>query len=379
MRIIKSIFLTIFVLLSTAQVFSFQQEAKADINDCKTFPMIHWRTAPLNDIVPTDTKLSYYVTNSNPAADYSFAIKVLDKASGKIFDIATKTLTAAQAASPDTIINLNTAGDKELYALYNSSGNAVCSNGSTNSLKIIVRSNTASPDDITLNVPSSIKQGESGNISFNMKNQAGWYARLLINTGAEGCSDNDGDTACWSEKWTLTLPNNDYSNSQSWDASSSTNLGPHTIMLKVENGNTVTQKTASITVCDSSGKNCTSSSGSGSTGGGSTSTTGGVFNFSNLNKTLKWFLTGEDSSKNMANANLGDIEGIITRTTNYALDLAGVIALIIILYSAFMYATSFGEESKAEAAKKALTWSIIGMIAIIFSKAIMLFVNNALK
>lgn len=104
--------------------------------------------------------------------------------------------------------------------------------------------------------------------------------------------------------------------------------------------------------------------------------------FEKFDINLNWLLTGDKTNKapeNMANAELGKILNIIARVTSFAVDIAGVIALIMILYSAFMYATSFGEESKAEAAKKALTWSIVGIVVIIFFRVIIGIVNTSLQ
>lgn len=97
------------------------------------------------------------------------------------------------------------------------------------------------------------------------------------------------------------------------------------------------------------------------------------------NITLKDLLFGKNAASNApADASLQTIYDAVIRITNYALDLAGAIAFIMILYASIMYAIAYGEESKAETAKKTLTWSIIGMIVVIFSKAIMLLVQNAM-
>lgn len=53
---------------------------------------------------------------------------------------------------------------------------------------------------------------------------------------------------------------------------------------------------------------------------------------------------------------------VVTHATSLLLFIAGLAALLYILYGAFMYTTSFGEESKAERAKKIITNSVIGLI-----------------
>lgn len=70
-------------------------------------------------------------------------------------------------------------------------------------------------------------------------------------------------------------------------------------------------------------------------------------------------------------ANLSSVENFITRVTNLALDFAFILSVIMILYSAFLYVSSNGEESKAEAAKKTLTWSIVGFVVIFIAQLIL--------
>lgn len=99
-----------------------------------------------------------------------------------------------------------------------------------------------------------------------------------------------------------------------------------------------------------------------------------------LNKNLNWVLGGQKESRpDMANASLEQVFNIINRVTTYAIDLAGLLVFIMIIYSAIMYATAFGEESKAETAKKALTWSIVGLVVIIFFRVIINIVQKALQ
>lgn len=99
-----------------------------------------------------------------------------------------------------------------------------------------------------------------------------------------------------------------------------------------------------------------------------------------LNVNLNWILGGDRNNRpNMANASLEQVFNIINRVTTYAIDLAGLLVFAMIIYSAIMYATAFGEESKAETAKKALTWSIVGLVVIIFFRVIINIVQTALQ
>lgn len=97
-------------------------------------------------------------------------------------------------------------------------------------------------------------------------------------------------------------------------------------------------------------------------------------NAADFNKTLKDFI-GSDT----VNASLSTVQQTIIRVTNYVIDLGGVIAFIMILFSSFMYATSFGDESKAETAKKSLIWSIVGVIIVTCYAVIMRFINQSLN
>jgi len=95
-----------------------------------------------------------------------------------------------------------------------------------------------------------------------------------------------------------------------------------------------------------------------------------------LNDSLKQIIGIESPDPNKS---LGDVASAIISITNWAASLAGVLALIMILYSAFTYVTSYGDESRAETAKKTLLWSIVGMALVIFSKIILIQIYNLLK
>lgn len=99
--------------------------------------------------------------------------------------------------------------------------------------------------------------------------------------------------------------------------------------------------------------------------------------FEKFNVDLNYFLTGNKGGTitKMADANLDKIPAVIGRVITYVVSLGGVIAFIMILYSSVMYATSFGDESRAETAKKALTWAIIGIVVVTLYAVIMRIIN----
>jgi hypothetical protein len=77
--------------------------------------------------------------------------------------------------------------------------------------------------------------------------------------------------------------------------------------------------------------------------------------------------------------NLGDLNNLILEFIKLALDLAVALAFIMVLYSAFLYITSYGEEGKIKTAKDTFLWSIIGLIVIIISQLIVDMVKNQLQ
>ena len=78
-------------------------------------------------------------------------------------------------------------------------------------------------------------------------------------------------------------------------------------------------------------------------------------------------------------ANIETVMNLINRAIGIALNIAVVVGVIMILYSAFLYVSSFGEESKAETAKKTLLWSIIGTVVVALARILVNTVNNFLS
>lgn len=87
-------------------------------------------------------------------------------------------------------------------------------------------------------------------------------------------------------------------------------------------------------------------------------------------------LFGDGST--MPGADFDTVMTIIDQVMKIALEVAAMIGIIMILYSGFIYVTSFGEESKAETAKKTLLWSMIGTIVVSVAWVIVNLVDQAL-
>lgn len=77
-------------------------------------------------------------------------------------------------------------------------------------------------------------------------------------------------------------------------------------------------------------------------------------------------------------ADLDGVSQAIFVVIKIALDLAGMVGFIMILYASVLYVISFGDESKAETAKKTLLWSIIGMIAVASAWFLVYFIDISL-
>lgn len=65
-----------------------------------------------------------------------------------------------------------------------------------------------------------------------------------------------------------------------------------------------------------------------------------------------------------------DISQLIKNAIDLALYLAGALAVIYLIIGAYQYFTAFGDETKADAGKKTITWAIVGVVIIILSKII---------
>lgn len=71
-----------------------------------------------------------------------------------------------------------------------------------------------------------------------------------------------------------------------------------------------------------------------------------------------------------------DVISLLQRVIQIALSVAGFVALLYIILGAFQYFTAYGNEEKAEAGKKTLTWAIIGLIIVLVCFAIVTMVYS---
>ncbi|PIS08088.1 hypothetical protein COT78_00095 [Candidatus Berkelbacteria bacterium CG10_big_fil_rev_8_21_14_0_10_43_13] len=76
------------------------------------------------------------------------------------------------------------------------------------------------------------------------------------------------------------------------------------------------------------------------------------------------------------NKNLNSVVTFITALIDVALKTAGMLAVFILLFAAFDYATAYGDDSKAETAKKTIFWTIAGLVVIGLAYGIVIMFNN---
>lgn len=74
-------------------------------------------------------------------------------------------------------------------------------------------------------------------------------------------------------------------------------------------------------------------------------------------------------------ATLSCVPAVFRNVINAALLFAGVIALLMIIFSGFKFMTSSADPKKVEGARGTLVWAIIGLILILFAFGILNFIS----
>ena len=67
---------------------------------------------------------------------------------------------------------------------------------------------------------------------------------------------------------------------------------------------------------------------------------------------------------------------IIADLLSFAVGLSAIVAIIMIVYSGFLYITSTGEPENISKAGKALTAAIVGLIIVFLARTIIVFILN---
>ncbi|MFC1687070.1 Ig-like domain-containing protein, partial [Patescibacteria group bacterium] len=73
------------------------------------------------------------------------------------------------------------------------------------------------------------------------------------------------------------------------------------------------------------------------------------------------------------------LENTVIRIVQWALGLLALVAVIVIMYGGFIWMTAGGNEEKIAQAKKIITRAVVGLIIVLLSWAIVIFVNNAIS
>ncbi len=94
-----------------------------------------------------------------------------------------------------------------------------------------------------------------------------------------------------------------------------------------------------------------------------------------LNQITKTFAQDIDQDVTSLLHDVGGTEAELTTIMDYintviavAVNLAGIVALLMVFYATILYVTSYGDDTKIETAKKTLHWSIIGLVFVAFAK-----------
>jgi len=74
----------------------------------------------------------------------------------------------------------------------------------------------------------------------------------------------------------------------------------------------------------------------------------------------------------------GGVKQILENFLNWLLIILGLIALISFIVAGIIYLVSAGEEDTIEKAKRAMTWSIVGVIVALAGYVIVVAINTAL-
>jgi hypothetical protein len=71
-----------------------------------------------------------------------------------------------------------------------------------------------------------------------------------------------------------------------------------------------------------------------------------------------------------------DITALVDKIANFLIEVVLPIAILMILYAAFVFITAGGDETKAKKAKQVLTWAIVGIAVLLVSKSAVIIVKD---
>ncbi len=75
----------------------------------------------------------------------------------------------------------------------------------------------------------------------------------------------------------------------------------------------------------------------------------------------------------------GEVTSMVTRTIQWAIGIAGTVALIFVVGGGIFYMTSAGEPSQLQKAKNMIKYSLIGLVIVGLAEVIVAFMSNIIK
>jgi len=87
----------------------------------------------------------------------------------------------------------------------------------------------------------------------------------------------------------------------------------------------------------------------------------------------------EEETNNITSNNCIDATTVVTGTINWFIAIAGVVAVIFVIYGGILYITSSGDANKLKRAKDMIIYSLIGLAIVALASVITAFVSNMIR
>lgn len=78
------------------------------------------------------------------------------------------------------------------------------------------------------------------------------------------------------------------------------------------------------------------------------------------------------------NTSLTGSDGLIARITNVVAVVAGILAVIMMIWGGFTYITSGGDTGKTTSARNTIIYAAVGLLVIVLAQSIIVFILNRL-
>lgn len=84
-------------------------------------------------------------------------------------------------------------------------------------------------------------------------------------------------------------------------------------------------------------------------------------------------------ARDLDNLKVGDVVDILGNIRDWFAGIVAIVAVAMILWAAFLYMTSAGDDNKITQAKKTLVWAIIGIIVALAAYGIFAMIKSFLE